>query len=195
MKKTNGTVLLAGVLLALLATPAYAIISFTQLDENTFTVSHRVKGLGSRGKATRLVFTKAASLCVAAGYSYYQLLDQKSEASQQYQAANATVTVRFFFDDGQNRISCDSGSDPEYVEEARNKLQGRGYSPPEPEQAEPTPDSASAAQPEQPDASGACPQGCTIEQIAAMARSGLSDEQIRAACEAADARASGNSLN
>lgn len=192
MKRITGTVLLTVVLLVLEVSPAHAVISFTQLDDNTFTVSHRVKGLGSRGKATKLVFTKAASLCVAAGYSYYQLLDQESEASQQYQAANASVTVRFFLDEGQSRISCDSGAGPEYVEEARDKLERQGYSPPEPGQATRTPDPQTTGEPE---ASGTCPQGCTIEQIAAMARSGLSDEQIRAACDAASAGKSGNSMN
>jgi hypothetical protein len=69
-----------------------------------------------------MVYTKAASLCIAAGFTHYRLLDQASQASQQYQAANATVTVRFYFEDGQDRISCEPAADPEYIEEARAKL-------------------------------------------------------------------------
>jgi hypothetical protein len=179
MKKLGAVALLTG-LLVVHGHPAHAVISFTQLDENTFSVSHRVKGFGSRGKAAEMVYTKAASLCIAAGFTHYRLLDQASQASQQYQAANATVTVRFYFEDGQDRISCEPAADPEYIEEARAKLERQGYQAPDPSTLEP----AAGA----PSASGAsaspCPQGCTIAQIAAMARAGLSDEKIQAACEA-----------
>ena len=182
MNKTTTPTLLVAALLAFLVAPAHAIITFTQLDQSTFTVSHRVKGIGSRGKATKLVYTKAASLCVAAGYSYYRVLGQESEASQQYQAANASVTVRFFFEEGPLRISCQDGSDPEYVQEARQKLQRMGYEAPEPTQE--TDEDAGTMAEETPEPTGSCPQGCTIEQIAAMARAGLSDEKILAACAA-----------
>jgi len=182
MNKTTTSTLLLAALLAFLGAPAHGIITFTQLDQSTFTVSHRVKGIGSRGKATKLVYTKAASLCVAAGYSYYRVLDQESQASQQYQAANASVTVGFFFEDGPLRISCRDGSDPEYVQEARQKLQRMGYEAPEP--AEEADEAAGTMVEEASGPSGSCPQGCTIEQIAAMARAGLPDEKIRAACAA-----------
>lgn len=182
MNKTTTSALLVTALLAFLVAPAHAIITFTQLDQSTFTVSHRVKGIGSRGKATKLVYTKAASLCVAAGYSYYRVLGQESEASQQYQAANASVTVGFFFEDGPLRISCQDGSDPEYVQEAREKLQRQGYEAPEPTQV--TNENAGTTAEDASEPSGSCPQGCTIEQIAAMARAGLPDEKILAACAA-----------
>lgn len=179
MKKVLRSGLIVSALLFLAVAPADAVITFTQLDENTFTVSHRVKGLGSRGKAMELVYTKAASLCVAAGYTHYQVLDQESQASQQYEAANATLTLRFFLDSAADRISCEPGSDPEYVEEARAKLQRIGYNPPE---LAPLDQVGTSADGKMTDSVGLCPQGCTIEQIAAMARAGLSDEKIRAAC-------------
>jgi hypothetical protein len=192
MVKTAGRALVAGALFALSVAPAHSIITFTQLDQNTFTVSHRVKGFGSRGKATRMVYTKAASLCIAAGYSHYQVVDQESQASQQYEAANATVVLRFFNEDGQDRVSCKSGSDPEYVAEARAKLKEMGYRPPEVVQSGNETSASGAGGGE---ASATCSQGCTIEQIAAMARAGLSDEKIRAACEADAGRDSGKSMD
>lgn len=192
IRKITGAALLAGAFLALFAGPAQAIITFTQLDENTFTVSHRVKGFGSRGKATKMVYTKAASLCIAAGFTHYHVQDQESQASQQYEAANATLTLRFFQEDGEGRVSCESGSDPEYVADAWEKLEKRGYSPPEPEQEG---EGAVPPDPEQEIEQGSCAQGCTIEQIAAMARTGLSDEQIRAACETAAAQSADNPMN
>ena len=77
--------------LVLIPQAASAIITFTQLDDDVFTVSHRVKLIGSRARATKLVYTKAASLCLAAGYSHYKVLNQESEAAQEDDSANASV--------------------------------------------------------------------------------------------------------
>lgn len=177
MKKALLIALLTSFVSLPVASPAHAVITFEQLDQNTFTVSHKVKGIGSRGKATKLVHTKAASLCRAAGYSFYEILGNHSTSAGYYQKANATLTVRLHHEDGPNRIACEPGADAEYVNEARAKLRRQGYEPPDPtevpasSEAEPAPVSA-------------CPDECTIEQIAAMARAGLTDERIRAACGA-----------
>lgn len=197
MRKATRVALLTSALLALLAPQARAIITFTQLDATTFSVSHRVKVIGSRAKATQMVYMKASSLCVAAGYAYYQVLDQASAATQQYEAANATLTVRFFPEAGEDRISCQEGADPGYVVEAREKLQRKGYRPPDVEGTAAGPDppdveagnvageaTAQATQQATGETSATCLQSCTLEQVAAMARAGLSDEQIKAACEA-----------
>ena len=171
---------LAGVAV-LLATPqaAFATITFTQLDDDVFTISHRVKLLGSRAKATRMVYTKAASLCIAAGFTHYLVLHQESEAAQEDDSANATVRVKYFQSDADNRTGCEKGADPTYVAEARQKLQARGYTAP------PAGGSGGTLASQPAGAAGDCtPAGtCSLEQIAAMARAGLTDEQIRAACE------------
>lgn len=174
--------------LLVLPAKAGATITFTQLDDNVFSVSHRVKIVGSRGKATRMVFTKAASLCVAAGFSHYVVLHEESEAMQEDDAANATVRVKFFQEDADNRTGCERSADPQYVAEAREKLARRGYTPPPPAAglhsgtaATVTPQTGSNEGPGSPTGS------CSLEQIAAMARAGLSDEQIRAACLEGDA--------
>ena len=111
---------------------ASAVITFTQLDDDVFIVSHRVKILGSRGKANKMVYTKAASLCVAAGFSHYKILDQESDAAQQYQAANASARVHFYLQDAEDRIGCERNADPKYVEQARKKLEKMNYEPPAP---------------------------------------------------------------
>lgn len=171
------------VLVVLLATglfvpqSAQAVITFTQLDDDVFVVSHRVKaGFGLRGKAMKLVYTKTASLCVAAGYSHMKILDQESETGQVDDAANASIRAQFFPADGGDRVGCERNSDPEYIQQASAKLAKQGYRSPELEVAAKTAEAASS--------SGAKPEGssCDIEQIAAMARAGLSDEQIKAAC-------------
>ena len=162
-------------ILLLLPQAAAAIITFTQLDDDVFTVSHRVKLIGSRAKATRLVYTKAASLCIAAGFSHYRVLSEQSEAAQEDDSANATLRVKYFRSNADDRTGCRRGSDPVYIEEARQELARMGYRPPPPE-----------AGGEEPAATAAdcTPTGtCSLEQIAAMARAGLTDEQIRGACE------------
>ncbi len=158
----------AGMLL--LAIPAGAVITFTQLGDDLFVVSHRVKVLGLRGKAMKVVYEKTASLCVAAGYSHFEILDQESESGQQDDTANASVRAQFFQTSGSGRVDCERNASSQYIEQARVKLAKIGYQPPEP----PSIDGAAPAE-------SMC-GSCTLEQIAAMARAGLSDQQIRGAC-------------
>ena len=161
--------------LATLAAPqaGEAVITFNQLDDDIFVISHRVKLIGSRGRATKIVYEKAASLCVAAGYSHLKILQQESEAAQGDDTANATLRAQFFFDDGEGRIGCEKNASFEYVEQASAKLAKRGYQPPErPSAGEPGVTAEAAGK----------GWACTIEQISGMVKLGLSDAQIKAAC-------------
>ncbi len=148
MTKVNGKrsrVVKVGILIAIaaLAVPqlAAAVITFDQLDEDLFVVSHRVKVKFwmSRGQAMRMVYEKAASLCVAVGYTHLEILHQESQAGQLYEDANASIRVRLFSDDGFDRIDCRSNASARYVEQASVKLVRRGYQPPDPQQAASTP--------------------------------------------------------
>ena len=165
------------VLSVLLLAPqaALAVITFTQLDDDVFVVSHRVKVIGLRGKAMKLVYTKTASLCVAAGFSHMKILEQESETGQVDDSANASIRAQFYFEDGEERVGCERNADPEYIRQAGEKLARQGYRPPEPAAAK-TPAAAATSGTALKDST------CTLEQIAAMARTGLSDEQIRGAC-------------
>ena len=84
---------LAIALLLALPQVASAVVTFQQLDGNTFTVSHKVKWIGSRGQAMDLVYEKAASLCIAAGYSHMKILDQESMAAA-YSSVAAAASPR-----------------------------------------------------------------------------------------------------
>lgn len=147
---------------------AFAVVTFQQLDGNTFTVSHKVKVIGSRGQAMDLVYEKTASLCIAAGYTHFEILDQESNASGYYQAANATLTVKFFLETGEGRVVCEGKASEEYIEQARKKLAKQGYKGPTA-----TVDVESTEESE---------NHCTVEQISAMVKAGLSESQIKAAC-------------
>lgn len=172
------------ILLLLVAGSAQAVITFTQLDDDVFVVSHRVKGLGLRGKAMKLVYTKTASLCIAAGYSHMKILDQESETGQSDDSANASIRAQFYLADGEERVGCERNSDPEYVSQASAKLAKDGYRPPQPKPAMASVSAGRSGQAEPDGADAVRPAGssCDIPQIAAMARAGLSDEQIQAAC-------------
>ena len=121
--------------IAVLAVPqlAAAVITFDQLDDDLFVISHRVKlkFWMSRGKAMLMVYEKAASLCVAAGYTHFEILQQESQANQLYEEANASIRVHFFSDAGADRIECRRNASARYIEQASVKLARRGYRPPD----------------------------------------------------------------
>lgn len=169
-------ILTSTLLLVALMVPqaAHAVITFTQLDDDVFVVSHRIKVIGSRGKAMKMAYEKVASLCVAAGYSHYSILDEESGAAQEGQAGNASVRAKFFLSGGDDRIECRRNANKEYIQQARQKLERQGYEPPDPGAV-----TATGTEP----SNGTLPKSCTLEQIATMARAGLTDDQIRKACE------------
>ncbi len=162
---------LAVLILFLVSQASFAVITFDQLTDDIFVVSHRIKLAGSRGRAMKLVYEKSASLCAAAGFTHYAILDQESAAGQRYEAANASIRIQLFQVTGEGRIDCEKNANPDYVAQAHAKLARRGYVPPDPA-------TVAAAEAAAAEASSAC----TVEQITAMVRAGLSDEQIRAAC-------------
>jgi len=82
--------------------------------------------------------------------------------------ANATVTVQFFQEDGEGRVACNVKASQDYITEAAKKLDKLGYKGPTTVEA--------------PDESQANGNNCTVEQITAMVKAGLTDDQIRAAC-------------
>ena len=122
-----GLGVLMGVALLLTPRPASAAMSFDRLTDDMFIVSHRVKLWGSRSKAMAMVYDKAASLCVAAGYTHLEIRDQESEAWQEEEAANASVRVRFFIEEGEERIDCAGRASAGYIDQATIKLRRRGY--------------------------------------------------------------------
>lgn len=151
---------------------ASAVLTFQQLDGNTFTVSHKVKAFGGRGRAMKLVHEKATSLCIAAGYSHMKIIDQESHAGGGFQGPNATVTMKFFHNGAEDRVECDGNATDEYIKQAKKKLAKRGYEGP-----------IESVEPEDPNSTFIKDSHCTVEQITAMINAGLAVEQIKAACE------------
>jgi len=97
-----------------------------------------------------------------------KILDQETTSAGYYQSANATLTVKLFMETGEGRVECSTKASEEYIQQAKKKLKKKGYEGPiavldDKEKAE-------------------TQNQCTVEQITAMAKAGLSDEQIKAAC-------------
>ncbi len=110
-------------LVLFVAGTASATVTFTQLDEDVAVVSHRVKFIGSRAKALDMAYVKAASLCVAAGFTHFEILDQESNPAQEYEDATATVTARFHHQSGEGLFTCKRKAESKYVAQAEKKLQ------------------------------------------------------------------------
>ena len=118
---------IAGALLLGLSSPLLAFVTFGQLDSNTFTVSHMVKGIGNKGKATRQAYEKAASVCVAAGYSHLKFVNEQADGTTYGGVPNATVTFKLFNEPSDDRIECAYSASPEHVVAVKKKLAKRGY--------------------------------------------------------------------
>jgi hypothetical protein len=127
--KATKTLILIGIATLIAPQLAMAVITFDQLDDDIFVVSHRVKVKfwTSRGQAVRKVYEKAASLCLAAGFTHFEILQQESEANQWQDDANASVRVRFFFEGVGGRIECKKTASGKYIDQATVKLEKKGY--------------------------------------------------------------------
>ncbi|MCP4205178.1 MAG: hypothetical protein GY769_24980 [bacterium] len=132
--KATKILILIGIATLIAPQIAMAVVTFDQLDDDLFVISHRVKVKFwmSRGQAMRKVYEKAGSICLAAGYTHFEILQQESQAGQWQDDANASVRVRFFFEGSEERIECRRTASDRYIEQATVKLAKRGYRPPPP---------------------------------------------------------------
>ena len=121
----SGRWVLVCVVAALLSTSAAmaATLRFQRLGEDRFVVSHNVK-LGGANKAVKMVYKKAGSICVAAGFSYFEVLGQEVTRPNRYQFAGGTLQVRFKHERAEEglELDCKENSDARYVELAKKKL-------------------------------------------------------------------------
>ena len=165
--------LVTAALLLIIPQVAHAVITFDQLGDDVFTVSHAVKLIGGRGVAMDVVYEKMSSLCIAAGYTHMKVLSQESNAGSDYESPNATIRAQFYFSaSGEGVVKCEVKASDRYIEQAKKKLDRRGYKAP-----------VAAAAATEPVEGGAT---CSIQQIMTMTKAGLTDEQIKAACPGND---------
>jgi len=128
--KTSKVLMLIGITVLVAPQIAMAGVGFHQLDDDFFVVSHENKGFRSRTTAIRVVHEKAASLCVAAGYTHLKIVGQESQTLRFFSNPNASIRVRFFFEKGEERIDCRRNASEKYIGQAAVKLMKKGYQRP-----------------------------------------------------------------
>jgi hypothetical protein len=121
-----------GLLLAAIAgTAARADVKFTRLDADQFVISHRKQTLlGAEAKAMKTLYGEVASICVAAGFKYFDVKSQDVQERQQGglwgggRGASGTVEAKFHQDKiNDDVIECQPLSDPKKVDLAKKKLE------------------------------------------------------------------------
>lgn len=94
MKKTAVVLLL---LLPFLALPADASTRLQKLSENRYLLTHQKQtNFGGQGKAIRMVYAKAATLCLLLDYSWFEVRSSESKGRSWGSGAAATIEVKLY---------------------------------------------------------------------------------------------------
>lgn len=94
MKKLLVTTL---ILLPFLATSATATTRLHKLSEDRYLLTHQKQtGFGGQGKAVRVAYEKAASLCVLLDFAWFEIRDSQSKGRTWGSAAAATMEVKLY---------------------------------------------------------------------------------------------------
>lgn len=123
--------------IAIVCTPTWAAaLKFAKLTDNQFIIHHQ-KGMSfgsGETKATKTAYTKAASVCIAAGFTHFEVQDLSisgAVAAGAYgggRPAAADLRVKFYTNpaaalaEEKSLLECQSMADPEYIELAKVKL-------------------------------------------------------------------------
>lgn len=88
---------LIAILVVFLAVPCAASTRLMKLKEDHYMLTHQKQtGFGGQGKALRMNYVKAGSLCVILGYSWFEIKDTQSKGRSFGSAAAATMEVKFY---------------------------------------------------------------------------------------------------
>ena len=85
------------ILMIFAAAPCLATTRLMKLAEDRYLVTHQKQTyLGGQGKALRLSYEKAGSLCSVLGYSWFEIRETESKGRGWRSGAGATIEVKFF---------------------------------------------------------------------------------------------------
>ena len=88
------------VLLLAVATPVAATTRLQKLSENRYLITHKKhSGFGGSGKALRMAYEKAGSLCVLLDYKWFEVRDVHSQGRGYNKTASATMEVKFYHEE------------------------------------------------------------------------------------------------
>ncbi len=82
--------------IALVAVPCLASTRLMKLKEDQYLITHQKQtSLGGQGKALRLNYEKAGSLCEILGYSWFEIKSNESKGRTFGSGAASTMEVKF----------------------------------------------------------------------------------------------------
>ncbi len=80
-----------------LAVPCFASTRLMKLDDDRYMLTHQKQtGFGGQGKALRMNYVKAGSLCVILGYSWFEIKETQSKGRSWGSGAAATIELKFY---------------------------------------------------------------------------------------------------
>lgn len=122
MKKLPITLL---ILLSFLATSATATTRLQKLADNRYLITHQKQtGFGGQGKALRMSYEKAASLCLLLDYSWFEVRNSQSKGRTWGGGAAATMEVKFYHErENEDLNDCQALASAEQTEVMRKALQ------------------------------------------------------------------------
>ena len=91
--------LVVAIMMLGLAVPCMATTRLMKLTEDRYLLTHQKQsGFGGQGKALRLTYVKAGSLCEILGYSWLEITDTQSKGRSFGSGAATTLEVKFYHD-------------------------------------------------------------------------------------------------
>ena len=113
------------ILLPFLATPATATTRLQKLSDSRYLLTHQKQTrFGGQGKAVRMAYEKAASLCLLLDYSWFEVRDSQSKGRTWGGAASATMEVKFYREQEEDDLNdCQALASEEQKQVMRKALQ------------------------------------------------------------------------
>ena len=84
-------------LVVFIITPCLATSRLMKLKDDRYLITHQKQsGFGGQGKAIRVNYEKAASLCVLLDYSWFEIRETESKGRGWRSGAGTTIEVEFY---------------------------------------------------------------------------------------------------
>jgi hypothetical protein len=113
------------ILLPVFTSPATATTRLQKLSEDRYLLTHQKQtNFGGQGKAVRMNYEKAASLCLLLDYSWFEIRDTQSKGRSWGSAAASTMEVKFYREpEVEDLNDCEALASEEQKEVMRKALQ------------------------------------------------------------------------
>ena len=98
-----------GLVLILCVGSVSAVTRVQKLAENRYLLTlKKLTGYGGEGRVLRKLNVKAASLCIVAGFQWFEVKDRSSHGRGFFKTAAGTYEVHFYHDESEDLIDCEA---------------------------------------------------------------------------------------